>query len=665
MFITREKIEKGAKFQVVICFVLAFIINFTIETCGRGGVGNAIAYLFKQPLIFFYNYLLILVTLSFVLLIRRRMFGWCVVSVIWLALGIANGIILGVRVTPFTAADLLEANAGLAVMDKYLNSFQMALLFGCIGLAGVVFILAFIFAPKYKNKIRYGRNVVCIGTFVALFLVLTKFSLSEGILTRHFGNINLAYQDYGVPYCFTVSLLDSGIKEPADYTEENVLNVLNNTLPDAKSPIVATKNAKTKHPNIIFVQLESFFDITKVKGLTFSEDPIPNYHKLMQKYSSGYVDVPVVGAGTCNTEFEMITGMNLDFFGPGEYPYKTALTDKTSESAAYDLKEIGYGTHAIHDNTATFYGRNKVYPNLGFDTFTSIEYMNNIEKNPNGWAKDKVLTKEIIDSLKSTSTPDYVYTVSVQGHGSYPSEKIDDTQTITISGIEDEAKKNQFEYYTNQIHEMDQFVGELVDQLSALDENTVLVLYGDHLPSLGFKPEDLENNSIYQTEYVIWDNFGMKKQDMNLEAYQMAAAVLGRVGIDNGTLIKYHQNNMGATDYVKDQQMLMYDILYGKKYAYNQQDLYKTLPMTMGVREIRISDIYNSDDTTVVKGENFTPYSSVYINGEYVDTTFVDEHTLNIASDELSDGDKVTVNQIRKDKNILSTSEEFTYQSVK
>ena len=83
--------------------------------------------------------------------------------------------------------------------------------------------------------------------------------------------------------------------------------------------------------------------------------------------------------------------MNLDFFGPGEYPYKTILKETTAESAAYNLKELGYGTHAIHNNDGTFYGRNKVFANLGFDTFTSLEYMNPIEENPTGWAKDKIL----------------------------------------------------------------------------------------------------------------------------------------------------------------------------------------------------------------------------------------------------------------------------------
>src|SRR5699024_6299413 len=106
--------------------------------------------------------------------------------------------------------------------------------------------------------------------------------------------------------------------------------------------------------------------------------------------------VPAVGAGTANTEFETITGMSLRYFGPGEYPYKSILKETTCESAPYVLKDLGYSTHAIHNNEANFYGRRTIFPNLGFDSFTSEEYMpEEDDKNALGWVKDEVLTNHI------------------------------------------------------------------------------------------------------------------------------------------------------------------------------------------------------------------------------------------------------------------------------
>ena len=127
----------------------------------------------------------------------------------------------------------------------------------------------------------------------------------------------------------------------------------------------------------------------------------------MKKYSSGYYRVPSVGAGTANTEFETITGMSLRYFGPGEYPYKSILKETTCESAPYVLKKLGYTTHAIHNNEANFYARRTVFPNLGFDTFTSEEYMEEEDdQNPLGWVRDRVLTQSILDCLRSSEGSD-------------------------------------------------------------------------------------------------------------------------------------------------------------------------------------------------------------------------------------------------------------------
>ncbi len=111
--------------------------------------------------------------------------------------------------------------------------------------------------------------------------------------------------------------------------------------------------------------------------------------------------------------------MNLDFFGPGEYPYKTVLQKTACESMAFTMKELGYRTHAIHNNEATFYDRHKVFAQLGFETFTPIEYMYEVVKNPMGWCRDRVLADEILDTLELSDEQAFIYAISVQGHGKY------------------------------------------------------------------------------------------------------------------------------------------------------------------------------------------------------------------------------------------------------
>ena len=113
--------------------------------------------------------------------------------------------------------------------------------------------------------------------------------------------------------------------------------------------------------------------------------------------------VPVVGAGTANTEFEVLTGMGLQFFGTGEYPYKTILKETDCESIASDLSKLGYGTHVVHNNGGNFYSRANAFSMMGFDTFTSKELMNITEYTPLGsWPTDDILVDETIKSMDAT-----------------------------------------------------------------------------------------------------------------------------------------------------------------------------------------------------------------------------------------------------------------------
>ena len=76
---------------------------------------------------------------------------------------------------------------------------------------------------------------------------------------------------------------------------------------------------------------------------------------------------------------------------------------------------------------------------------------------------------------------------------------------------------------------MDAFAGELIQAIEERDEPTVVVFYGDHLPTMGLEAKDLKGKYLYNTNYVIWDNIGLEKQDMNLAAYQIMAEVFERL----------------------------------------------------------------------------------------------------------------------------------------
>ena len=450
----------------------------------------------------------------------------------------------------------------------------------------------------------------------------------------------------------------NGIRQPIDYSEVKVEQIKEGIDKKFKSE---KKKSEVKKPNIIFLQLESFFDITKVKNYYFEQDPIPYFSYLKENYSSGYLTVPAFGAGTANTEFESMTGMKLSFFSPGEYPYKTILKKHTCESVPYDLKKIGYGTHVVHNNTASFYGRNKVFTNLGYDSFSTIETMDSRNTTAIGWAKDYILTDQIMDVLQSTTGPDYVYTISVQGHGDYYKENAQaDDPEIMVSNVSEKKQQDAVNYYVEQIGEMDAFLKQLCEKLSQYDEDTILVMYGDHLPGLGFSDDDLINGDVFQTEYVIWSNFGLKKKDKDLSAYQLAAEVLNRVNIHEGNIIRYHQRYKGKKGYLSNLRQLQYDMLYGNQYIYDQNNPFLQTDLIFGVHNVMINSILPSEDSTMLYGSSFTQFSHAFVNGEEVDVEFVDSSALRLLTP-VKEGDSVMVEIQNSKGKVLQRSNELVY----
>jgi len=662
----KELYIKYLNYGLVESAILSVLLSLIIESLGRQSLFKAYDFIIDKPNVFFYNTFIIFLTMSVSLLVKRRIFIYVLISSVWLALGITNGVVLSFRMTPFTVSDLALLENGLSILPNYMSTFEIVLVAIAAVAVVTLYVVTFLFAPVRKKKIPYKINAVLFIVIALALFGFTNIGINNRWLSTYFSNLGYAYEDYGVPYCFINTWLNRGISIPKDYSEQLVLSIFEDGIPmgieeaNPDIPVIHTAGEDMKtSPNIIYVQLESFIDPTLIEDIEFSEDPVPNFRRLKRKCSSGYLHVPSVGAGTANTEFEVLTGMRIMSFGPGEYPYKTVMKETTCESVNYILKDMGYTTHAIHNHRGAFYGRNEVFKNLGFDTFTSIEYMNDVEKTPKNWAKDKLLTGEILAALESTEGQDFVFTVSVQGHGKYPEDKVikdDDLAVKVTGGIEDEDELNAIEYYVQQMHEMDQFIGELVDTIDDYDEDTVVVFYGDHLPVLNITEDDMANNSIYETEYAIYANFDLRKIDEDLTAYQLSPQVFERLGIHSGILTWYHQTRKNYGNYMDNLEILQYDMLYGEKYVFGGKNPYKPTDLHMGVREIKVDKIFNFGESTYVTGENFTPFSKVAVNGDFKDTVFVNPQILRVPDGVKSlNPEDFSISQVGKYNTVLST----------
>lgn len=655
---TKENL-KSIRSYMINNYLISVLLILVIEVLARHSLTDGICFVWDHPFLTLLSAAILTAFYALALLVPKRNFVWLCITVVIVGLAVTNSILLCFRITPLAATDIALLTSVFEIMGIYLTVWQIILLV----LLVLVVIAGLIYLGIRMKKQAYHPLLAACNAVISILAVVLMIHIGDarGWLQTEFANLPDAYADNGFVYCFTRSLFDRGISKPDTYDEDTVDNILE----DMKKQ---ETNEVEEKPNIIFIQLESFMDLKRMQGVTYSEEPTPVYSSLRKTCPGGFLKVPSVGAGTANTEFEILTGMTLDYFGAGEYPYKTVLQDETCESMAYNLRELGYRTGVLHNNTGSFYSRNKVFANLGFDYFVSSEYMENLSYNPIGWAKDKVLTGQIQHILKATSEPDLIYTITVQDHGKYPTELLENPH-IKVSGFapEDEERQNAFTYYVNQCHETDAFLGSLIATLNAFEEPVVLVLYGDHLPNLDITEEELASGNLFQTEYVIWSNkkmledYELSKKNENLYAYQLSAHVLKLLGMNNGLLTKFHQMYHNYDNYKSNLKILQYDMLYGKKEVYDGLSPYEPTDLQMGFDPIRITDVSSVGGSVYVMGKNFTESSFVFIDGKKQDTVFLNENTLMVSDKELEGGEEVYVAQLTDVSAQLSSTEVFIY----
>ena len=664
-----RKLWNSSGWKVLCCNVItALALNLFLEWMERKSIKEVLAFINERTYVFLFNAAILFMFLSIVLLVRKKIFVYTVITACWILIGLTNGIVLNGRKTPFTAVDLTVAKSILPVLNSYLELWQIVMLV-ILMVAAVVFLVCLcLYSPSSGESFNRRVNVLLELVLLVAFGIFAYVGVGKGQLISKFDNPINGYKDYGVAYGFCVTALDTGIDRPINYSRDRV-NKLKNKMADLLSEEEAEENAEdSREPNIIFIQLESFFDLSQVKNLDISEDPIPFFHQLQENTTSGRLRVPVYGAGTINTEFEVITGMSTAYFGTGEYPYRSVLQKKTCESIAYWLKDLSYESTVIHNNNASFYDRYKVFSNLGFDNFITIENMKVKSWTEAGWAKDAVLTDYILDTMEETAEKDIIYTISVQGHGDYPTSSQEGSEIQVTGEGYSESYLNQVTYYANQIHEMDAFLEDLIGKLENCGEDTMVIAYGDHLPGLDFETDDLKEGNKYETPYFIWDNFGYnsshrKEESENLKAWDLASKVLSQVNIHSGVINQFHQTMKGTRNEGKNLKLLQYDMLYGADFSHEGEEELEPTTLCYSLKPVEVTKVKEDDGKYLLLGENFNEYSRVYINGILTNSTLKSDKVLEIKASALKDGDEITIHQVSKTNNniTLNKSEVFTF----
>ena len=655
--------------------VLALLLALIVESLSRASVAKMFAYVAQHPLYFLYNALIILTSLTFSELFKHRRSALFTLCVTWIGLGAAAFMVVRERTQPFTSMDVLMLKDAVTLTTVYYTWPQIILMCGAVFLAVAAAIWVITRLPR-RRHVNYTASITAVAGLVILSFCLCTLGVSFGYFPRHFEDLVDCYNQYGFATCFTFTFGEMGVSKPDAYSTETVTGIVDEIVDaDAVQPTatpgphVFDDDDNLAQPNIIIVQLESLFDVNTILGSAYSADPTPNFNRLSREYPSGELYVPAIGGGTANVEFEVLSGMNLDYFGAGEYPYSTILQEATCETIAYDLLEQGYATTAMHNHTATFYSRNEVYSRLGFQHFVSVEYMPYVTYTDVGWAEDIIMADEIIKAMDATDERDFVMAITVESHGKYEETYTYREGDPEILGLPEQISKNRFANYLHLISQTDNFVGKLIKDLETYDEPVICIFYGDHLPGLDLTADILSTGSLYASRYVIWNNYGAKLEGANLQAYRLSANLLKQLGMTGGVITKLHQSYElepeADSDYYDKLEMLQYDLLYGDQSAYeNGVNPYRPVNLTMGSVPIEITSVSNLYGRVLVNGQNFTEASAILIDGTVYPTAFISSAQIIAIVPRTTPVSTVCVAQLTSDGTELSRTAAFDMSSA-
>ncbi|HZK54663.1 MAG TPA: LTA synthase family protein [Desulfosporosinus sp.] len=595
------------------------------------------------------------------------------------------------RGEPLLPWDLSLGKEALNLSKEFSHTIQATPLL-LISVTTIILFLSVKFIPKESINWRTKLAVFTISLTVLLSFSTEALSLEKTFSLQQIAwSQKINYEENGMLIGFILNATYLSVDIPVDYNQEVIKQILNDY-----TPLYAIdSNFK---PNIIFIMSEAFWDPTLLKEVTFSEDPIPYFRSLQKDHTSGVMLSPVYGGGTANTEFEVLTGLSTQFLPPGVVPYVEYVRNPI-EALPSILKKQGYETTAIHTYDNWFYARNKVYQNLGFDKFISKEFFDSPEYS-GPYIRDTELSKRVLQEIKKTAKPDFIYAISMQAHGPYSAQETPDN-TIETSGTLTPQSKALLENYSQIISDVDQSLKLLVEGLKQSNEPSIVVFFGDHLPMLGanydvYKEANFFKSDIDYQDYlnmhsvplVVWDNFSENKEALRLSSNFLSSYILEHAKKSGSPTTDFlHTLTQNSSSVVISQQhlqrenisleeshqyhLLQYDLLFGNEYAYllrpdHQPQTNSDYVLGDG-RALIVNATPPHTSVIEIQGENFSQDHQVYVNGQLVMTGFENPSSMTAnLPDRLSLKSKALDIQVKlKDSmgNIISESNTFKLDS--
>ena len=521
----------------VVTLLYPFILYFCVEWLCFGSLSDTLKFFFRHH---FYMMLFMVALLSAIfwtlnMIWRRFWISSTVMSIVMMILAYINIAKIGINGDPLLPTDLAFASklGDLTGFAQGALPFTKELVFTVLVLLGVSLLLFFGGKKSTKNWIlRPIVSILCVA-FVLLTVMIPAVKdymfLADSIdMSRQYRQ-TVVYGNHGFMGGFIINI-EGYVAPPEGYSKNNIAEMISTYSKDTDGD---TSNFES--PDVIVYLGESVFDITQIKEIEFSEDPLKVLHMLEDKYLSGtMLQASGVGGGTVRSEFEVLTGINLVDMKEGLIPYNTYVPK--SQEQVYGLpnyfKDLGYTTIGIHSYDKTFYSRDICYGRMGFDEFIGEQDMPDAEHDLNSrrqFIYDSYFVKQIEKQLeKETEGSKFIFAISMENHGQFTDKYPEYDQIATFEGW-DEKENGIANCYIKSTKAADEALGELYEYVMNREKPTVVLWYGDHLPTLNERHTVLEKTgfistgwseewgvkeyyNMYRTPFVIFSNYMNKEQ---------------------------------------------------------------------------------------------------------------------------------------------------------
>ena len=306
------KLDKRTIHQILLWLIGGLVLVFATEFLLRGSFEDVITLIKEKPGVVLANYLLILMLTSIFFLVKRKYMVYFISFMVILGVAITTFFLMKVRGIPLTFSDLYSIGEAMEIADKYIN--KTMIIIAVICLAFLIAVAVFLYKLDCDTKRFKLINFVLIFIVSIGFFSTVRSQQSKNIMQFKRWDIPASYKCNGLTYSTVESCVKYIRKKPNDYSQAKIQEIKDKV---DKAEASDNRTLNNKKPNILFVQLEAFMDPTEVKGIKYSEDPIPNFRKLTQTFTHGMASAPTTGGGTVRTEFEVMTGNNIDYLTPG------------------------------------------------------------------------------------------------------------------------------------------------------------------------------------------------------------------------------------------------------------------------------------------------------------------------------------------------------------